>query len=367
LSRLFHLAIVALLTAAYAAAQPPDRIATTADALVANPLFFNGKRVVVRRAVKQTERLTELEATAKPIYVFWKDRPGGSDGEIRGEFYDLGRMQEGDPRFSSYDFTPVIEAANKGRWPGRDQIFVLLGATFVAGPAPTAPTIRAIALAPDQFDNRSVTLVGRFKGRNLYGDLPHGVAKSKWDFVLQSADAAIWVTGLRPKGKDFDLDASARVDTGRWLEVKGTVQRDAAATWLAGESVRLTTAPSEAPIEVVGPPLPPEPPPTVIFSAPLADETDFPVGGRIKIQFSRDMNGSSFHDRVRIRYGGAPPPPVAPPAFTLTYNDGNRSLEIRFKAPLAPLQVLVIQLDEGITAIDGQALKPWSLRFTTGQ
>ena len=361
------MALVALLAAASSAAQAPDRIATTADGLVANSLFFNGKRVVIRRAVKEAGRLTELEATAKPVYVFWKDRPDGSDGEIRGEFYDLGRMQEGDSRFTSYDFAPVIEAANQGRWPGRDQVFVLLGATFVAGPVPTAPTVRAIALAPEQFDNRSVTLTGRFKGRNLYGELPQGVAKSKWDFVLQSADAAIWVTGLRPKGKDFDLDPSLRVDTGRWLEVKGTVQRDGTAVWLAGESVRLTTAPAEAPVEVAGPPVPPEPPPVVIFSAPLADDTDFPVAGRVKIQFSRDMKGDSFHDRIRIHYGGAKPPSVAPPAFTTTYNDGNRSLEIRFKEPLAPFQVVMIQLDDGITAIDGQALSSWTLRFTTGQ
>ena len=217
---------MALFLAASAAAQPPDRIATTAGALVANPLFFNGKRVVIRHAVKQAGRLAELDGTAKPIYVFWKDRAGGSDGEIRGEFYDLGRMQDGDSRFASYDFTPVIEAASNGRWPTRDQVFVLLGATFVDTPAPDAPTIRAIALTPDQFENRNVTLVGRFKGRNLYGDLPHGLGKTKWDFVLQSADAAIWVTGLRPKGKDFELDPSARVDTGKWLEVQGTVHRD---------------------------------------------------------------------------------------------------------------------------------------------
>jgi hypothetical protein len=366
LRRILQLPVVALLVAASAGAQPPDRIATTADALVANPLFFNGKRVVIRHAVKQVDRLTELDGTAKPVYVFWKDRRGGSDGEIRAEFYDLGRMQEGDPRFSSYDFTPVIEVANKGRWPARDQVFVLLGATFVDNPAPTAPTIRAIALTPEQFDNRSVTLIGRFKGRNLYGDLPQGVAKSKWDFVLQSADAAIWVTGLRPKGKDFDLDPAARVDTGKWLEVKGTLQRDAAAVWLAGESVRLTTAPADVPVEVAGPPMPPQPPPSVIFSIPLADETDFPIGGRIRIQFSRDMTESTFRERVHVRYGG-PTPPGPPPTFTVTYNDGNRSVEIRFKEPLAPLQLLVIQLDEGITAIDGQSLKPWTLRFTTGQ
>ena len=353
--------------AASVAAQAPDRIATTADALVANPLFFNGKRVVVRHAVRQTGRLAELDGTLKPVYVFWKEGGGGSDGEIRGEFYDLGRMQDGDSRFAAYDFAPVIEAASKGRWPTRDQVFVLLGATFVGTPAPTAATIRAIALTPDQFENRNVTLIGRFRGRNLYGDLPQGVAKSKWDFVLQSADAAIWVTGLRPKGKDFELDPSARVDTGKWLEVKGTVHRDGALPWLAGESVRLTAAPTDVPVEVAGPPLPPEPPPVVIFSAPLPGETDFATSGRIRIQFSRDMNAASFQDRVRVGYAAVPPPPVGLPPFTTVYNDGNRSLEIRFAEPLVQFQVVVIQLDQGITAIDGQALSPWTLRFTTGQ
>lgn len=349
------------------AAQAPDRIATTAEALVNNPLFFHGKRIVVRHPVKQTGALLELEATTKPVFVFWRDAPVGSDGEIRGEFYDLGRMQEGDTRFSSYDFTPIIETVNKGRWPGRDQVFVILAATFIEGSLPTAPTIRAIALAPEKYEGRDVTLTGRFKGRNLYGDLPQGVAKSKWDFILQSADAAIWVTGVRPKGKDFDLDPGARVDTGRWIEAKGTIQRDGTAVWLAGKDVRLATAPAEVPIEITGPPLPPEPPPTVIFSAPLAGETDFPVAGKVRIQFSRDMSASTFRDRIRIHYAGPNAPSVAPPSFTVTYNDANRSLEIKFKEPLASYQTLEVQLTEGITAIDGQALKSWTLRFTTAQ
>ena len=137
----------------------------------------------------------------------------------------------------------MIEEANKGRWPARDQVFVILNATLHPGPAcdrPDDPVDRADSGAVRQ---SKVTLTGRFKGGNLFGDLPHGVAKSKWDFVLQSADAAIWITGLRPKGKDFDLDPGARVDTGRWVEVTGTVHRDAAAVWIAGESIRLTTAP----------------------------------------------------------------------------------------------------------------------------
>jgi hypothetical protein len=70
---------------------------------------------------------------------------------------------------------------------------------------------------------------------------------------------------------------------------------------------------------------------------------------------------------VRIRYGGTTPPPTPPPESTVNYNDGNRSIEIRFKGPLAAFQVVVIDLTAGITAIDGQPLQPWTLKFTTGQ
>ena len=73
-----------LLLTAPGGGQVLDRVATTAQALVTNPLFYNGKRVVIRHPVKETGRLSELEGTAKPVYVFWKDRSGGSDGEIRG-------------------------------------------------------------------------------------------------------------------------------------------------------------------------------------------------------------------------------------------------------------------------------------------
>ena len=55
-------------------------------------------------------------------------------------------------------------------------------------------------------------MVGQFGGRNLLGDLPDSPGQSRWDFVLRSADAAIWVTNLRPRGKDFELCAG-RADT----------------------------------------------------------------------------------------------------------------------------------------------------------
>lgn len=344
-------------------------MATTADALVTSALFFNGKDVAIRHTFKQTGELTELDGTPKPVFVFWKQRPSRSEGEIRGEFFDLGRMEAGDVRITSYDFNAVIAAANNGKWPPRDRLFVILGAALIPSDLPAAPTLRAIALAPEKYENRGVTLVGRFRGRNLYGDLAQPLGKSKWDFVLQSADAALWISGIRPKGKEFDLDPGARVDTGRWVQVSGTVRRDGPIVWIAGGAIELATAPTDTPVEVDAPPPPPPPAPTVIFSAPIQDDTDVPTTTTVKLQFSWDMEGRSFRDGVRVRYTGRTPPGAAapsPPAFTMRYDEGTRSLEIRFAEPLQRFQTITVDLLDGITAFGGARLAPWSLSFSTG-
>lgn len=347
-----------------AAGQAPGRLATTADALVSFPLFYNAKQVVIRSTTTATLRVVRLANTSKPVYIFWKDRPSRSDGEIRGEFWDLGRMQEGDSRFSGIDFMPALEESSNGKWPGRDQVFAILGATLVDVPPPPAPSVRALALTPATFDGQRVTLTGRFRGRNLLGDLPQGLGKSKYDFVLQSADAAVWISGLRPRGKDFELDPGARVDTGRWVEIVGTVHVDGPTVWVAGESIKQATAPTE-PVETPAPAEPP-PVPRVIFTAPIPDETDVAPTVVVRLQFSWDMIAKSFHDRIRIRYTGKNSPATPPPPFTVTYQEANRGLEIRFKQPLEPQQRVTIDLMEGITAAGGGALAPWSLAFTTG-
>ena len=60
-----------MLLVAPAAAQAPDRIATTADALVANPLFFDGKRVVSHWSECQhlAQRYPEARVEVDPIFV----------------------------------------------------------------------------------------------------------------------------------------------------------------------------------------------------------------------------------------------------------------------------------------------------------
>ena len=70
-----------------------------------------------------------------------------------------------------------------------------------------------------------MSVTGQFAGRNLLGDLPDAPAISRYDFVVRSADAAIWVTNLRPRGKDFELALDARIDTGRWVQLRACCSR----------------------------------------------------------------------------------------------------------------------------------------------
>lgn len=356
-------------TASGAAAQALTRIATTADALLASAAFFHGRSVVVRQRVIDEAGLTRLADASKPIYVFGKQPLVASDGDVRGEFWDLGRTEQGDARFAGYDFAPLLERVTRGRWPGRDQIYVLLDASIVPAAQPAAPTLRAIALAPDQYIDREVRVVGRFKGRNLYGELPLALGKGKWDFVLQSAEGAMWVTGIRPRGKGFDLDPGKRVDTGRWLQVTGVVRQQGTTTYLEATAVAEAAAPEERAVEVQMPERPKAPPPTIVFTAPVADDVNVERGGLIRIQFSTDMDGRTVKDRVKVSYVTEPgAPPAAPlPAYSASYLDARHAVEIRFAEPLAPFQKVRVDLLEGITALDGQPLNPWTLTFTTGR
>ena len=366
---LVALALTITCAGTWAGAQALTRIATTADALLASAVFFHGRTVVLHQRVIEEGDLTRLADAPKPIYVFGKQRLAAWEGEVRGEFWDLGRTEQGDARFAGYDFSPLLERVTRGRWPGRDQIYVMLDATISPALPTPAPTLRAIALKPDQYVDREVRVIGRFKGRNLYGELPVALGEGKWDFVLQSAEGAMWVTGIRPRGKGFDLDPGKRVDTGRWLQVTGVVKRKGTATYIEASAVAEAAAPEDRAVEVQLPERPKAPPPEVSFSAPVGNDVDVERGGPIRIQFSSDMNAKTFTDRVKVTYvaeGGAPPA-TALPAYSVAYLDGPHAIEIRFAEPLAPFQTVRVDLLDGITALDGQPLKPWALTFTTGR
>ena len=377
--RLRFLLIVSLFAAVAAGAagivraaavpQPATRIATTVDALIGSALFYHGKLVVVQHAVSHDQVIPRLAGTVKPVFVLWKERPNTDTGEIRGEFWDLGRIEPGDSRFSGYDLRQIVDNSLQGRWPGRDQVFVLLAATLTSANPPASPTLRAIALTPDAYEGREVRVIGRFKGRNLYGELPQALGKGKWDFVLQSADGALWVTGVRPRGKGFDLDPAARVDTGRWLEVKGIVERVGNVIYINATAVQEATAPSETVAAVEMPARPKLPAPEVIFSAPVQDDDGVDRSASVRIQFSRDVDPKTIANVVRVTYvqpEGAPPDAPKPPGFTVTYNDAAHAIEVKFAQPLERFQRVRVELLEGVMSLDGQVVKPWTLEFVTG-
>jgi hypothetical protein len=192
--------------------------------------------------------------------------------------------------------------------------------------------------------------------------------------VLRSADAAIWVVNIRPKGKDFELALDARIDTGRWIEVSGMLQQGRGLQWLDAQagSLKLAKAPAEtttqeeAPIRV-----PAAPPPEVIFSAPTEDETDVQLSPDIRIQFSRDVNPATIKNHVRVQYDEAEIKARGEAdgrilEFTTQYLPANRVLEIRFSKPLERLLTVHVELLDGILGTDKQPLVPWKLDFMTG-
>lgn len=349
------------------AAQAMPRIATTPNALVAAAVFYHGKSVAIETDTVVDAGLTRVAAASRPIFVVWRGTPSATKGEIRGEFWDLGRIEQGDSRFTGIDFAPILEAATRGRWPRRDEVFLILAASVLPASTSMAPTLRAIAMAPDRFEGREVKVAGRFKGRNLYGELPQALGKTKWDFVLQSADGAVWVTGMRPKGKDFDLDPLARVDTGRWLEVTGVVSMIGTMPYITATSMQLSSPP-ETLVELPVPERPRLPAPEVIFSAPVDGDDSVERTAPVRFQFSRDVDPTTIEGRVKVSYveGAAGAAAAAPPSFTVKYNDTAHAIEIRFAQPLERFQKVKVEVLDGIMSLDRQAVKPWTLTFTTG-
>ena len=211
----------------------------------------------------------------------------------------------------------------------------------------TAPPLRAVAMEPARFEGQSVTIIGQFRGRNLFGDLPEAPAQNRYQFVLRSSDAALWVMGMQPRGKGFNFDPSKRIDTGRWVKVQGTVEAAKGLTWLEGTSIELAPEPQETATEVEID-VPPPPPVEILFAAPPRAKPTCGSTERIRMQLSRDLNPATLKDRIRITYsstdsrerGEAQPPSVA---FTTNYTRENRALEIRPTEPFERFRVVKME------------------------
>lgn len=371
-----RLLLVALLSAASVSAQTQPRRTTNVAALVAYPGYFHFRPVTIVGSLSRgDDRELKLADAPPSLRIVHRGTVPEGASEIRGEFWDLGRMNADDPRLAAYDVRATFGINPDAGWPRAGQVTAVIATAVSPAPPSTASSIRNMVLAPSRYLDRKVTVTGQFAGRNLLGDLPDAPGRSQYDFVLRSADAAIWVVNLRPRGRDFELSLNTRVDTGRWIEITGTLQQARGLQWLdaVGSRVTLVSAPTEAAqalAEVTGP-APAARPPEVTFSAPTEDESDVPQTGPVRIQFSRDLVPATLKGRVVVRYLteearnlGEPDTPVA--KFTVQYLPANRVLEIRFTEPLLRYRTIKVDLLEGILGIDKQPLTPWTLSFLTG-
>jgi hypothetical protein len=377
-----HAIAAAAAVAAFAAsayAQPLTRRATNLAALIAYPGYYHGRPVVIvgKVALEKNQLRVSDDAEHSVHLIFKGTAPDGLD-EIRGEYWDLGRMKPDDPRLSTYDLRTVFNIDPDGPWPRSGEVTAIVASAVSPAPAAPPPTIRSIVLNPTRFLDQKVTITGQYSGRNLLGDLPDAPARSRYDFVLRSADAALWVINMRPRmkdanGKDIEFGLDARIDTGRWLTLRGTVQQGRGLLWIDAEAGSLAlakppteTAVDEEPIHVAA-----GPPPEVVFSAPTQDETDVSMTTSVRIQFSRDIDPATLKGHIRAGYleaqsieRGEPTTPAAD--FTFQYSAANRVLELRFAKPLERFRTLRVELQDGIRGTDGQPLKPWTLSFALG-
>jgi hypothetical protein len=303
--------------------------------------------------------------------------PSPIDGpiEVRATFWDVGRLQREDPRVLTLGLDRLMPKGLEGDWPRPGEVLALVVTDAMSvKPVEGEPTLRQLALDPSSYIGKRVKIAGQFRGRNLYGDLPQGPGLSQWDFVLRAADSALWVTGLRPRGRGFNLNPGARVDTGNWLEASGVVREAKGLVWIEAQQLALTKPDLEI-RNAETPPIPQMgPPPEVIFSDPAEGELDVPLKAAVRLQFSRDMNPDSFKGNVRWSYAAADAVNVGPntpretarnPSFK--YDRARRALEIQLNIDQsAPYRDVIVELVEGIAATDGARLKPWSLTFAFG-
>jgi hypothetical protein len=226
-----------------------------------------------------------------------------------------------------------------------------------------APTLSLEALVahPDKQEGRLVRVLGQFRGRNLFGDLPSSSERSRSDWVIKDDLFAVWVTGKKPKGGGWELDSSLKRDTGHWIEVIGRVEAKGPIVYLQALRVMQGAAPKPT-AQALAPTPPPErpkAPPVVVFALPLDGESDIPRQTRFVVQFNKDMDEASFKGRVVLRYPGRTLPGDRElDAVSATYDGGRRALTVDPGDLLRPGRQIELLLLPGIADVDGLPLEP---------
>jgi hypothetical protein len=333
------------------------------------------------RAVRTKGRL-EMMPTVGQRYYLLKDRTWGSSvvalpvQEVSSAWDTeapkmSGKEVEITGVFRSGTVTDAGTASGSGQRPASISFWKFLGPPEEVKGDIKADTVslESVVSNPGRYDDRTIRIFGRFRGKNLYGDLPGRSERDSHDWVVKDDLFAAWVTGRKPKGVGFELDPNLKRDTEKWLEIVATPETIHGITYLravrislggpppanvaSGEAARSgTKAAALSP-----PPERPKVPPEVVFALPLDGDAEVPANGHFQIQFSKDMDAQTFKGRVVIRYAG--PPRAGDRSFDgakIIYEDGPRALTVDPGDVLRPGRAVEILLLPGIVDIDGMEL-----------
>ena len=356
------ISVVLPITALFA--QMPAWEPVTAEGLKQFSGFYHLQLVLVRGNLVKTNNhfILQTETTEILILNLKNNNLLNERVDIHGQFIDVGRLKPSDDRLSTYERPTHVAWPS----PGEELVIDVIDLVQVQN-LNTAPSIRSFVLEPERFKNQPVTVIGQFRGRNLFGDLPSTPRQSRYDFVLKSGEAAIWIVGLQPRGRDFNLDINTRIDTNRWFKITGALHQKNGLVMIEGTSIAVAetqTYASNNPIKLI-PSSSSLPPIAVVFSDPTPGEIDVNHIKLVRIQFERHIKISTLTGRVEVMYLDDKQEESNSLEWQSNYNAGVRALELKFTEPLKPDSTVHIKLLDGIEALDGAPVLPWSLTFRT--
>src|SRR5262245_28984697 len=124
-------------------AQTMTRRATNLAALLAYPSFYHGRPVVIIGTVKieANGQMRVGDDSGSMRLISKNGAPEGLD-EIRGEFWDLGRMNADDIRLQSYDLRSSFGIDREGPWPKAGEVTAIVASAIAAATPPPAPAHR---------------------------------------------------------------------------------------------------------------------------------------------------------------------------------------------------------------------------------
>ena len=270
----------------------------------------------------------------------------GQDVEIVGRLRRAGEVATGAPRPDEYYV----------------QVWDCVGPEVAAATEGAAVALPVLLAKMSDYDGEVVRVVGRFRGRNVSGDLPARSQKGMGDWVIKSERAAVWITGHKAGGDGWQLNLESAAGN-EWIEVVGRPRVRGGVVYIQAMKVALVAQPKGA--RVVPPrrllSSTPTDPPSVVFSLPLEGE-EIESNTRIVVQFDRNMDDESFKGRVRLREEAG-----SEIGARLMYDESRRSLIID-PVRLPPSgHRLRVELLPGIVDVDGAPLAPRPGRTAEGE